>query len=213
MQVGRAEPLSVVNRRPKITVVVWRQRGATVASTSSTGSSATSSRRVVGAFRRARRWTWPRRVRCTATIARSSLERYEETANSDLVLITAGLAAQAGDDPRRSPLQERGIVAASSSRSSRDRRARSGLSRIRSTRWCSSREEVGIPARACVVGMGACSTGAVSHVIARELTCRSRTSRPLCWVATATPWSRCRATRRWPHSDTELLSAEKIQAW
>ena len=142
---------------------------------------------------------------------------YADTAGSDIVVITSGLA--------RKPGMSRDDLLAKNA-GHRPRRRRAGGGSTRRTRssivvtnpldaMCHVALQASrLPARARHRHGRRARLGALPHVHRRRSwACRSRTRTRSCSAATATRWCRCRATRRSAGMPiTELLSAERIEA-
>ena len=140
-----------------------RRRGAA----SPTSCSSISSR----ACRRARRSTWPRRrpvlghdMQVTGT------NDYADTAGSDVIVVTSGLAAEAGHEPRRPAGQERGHRPVGRPAGGRRiRRTRSSSSSpTRSTRCAMSRSRRAASRPSASSAWPACSTRPASGPSSRR---------------------------------------------
>ena len=141
---------------------------------------------------------------------------YADTAGSDIIVVTSGLARQPGMSRDDLLTKNAGIVRCrrrGGRRSTRPTRS-SSSSRTRSTRCATWRWRRPASRASACSAWPACSTAPGSaRSSPRSSGSASRTPTPSSSAATATRWSRCRATRPSPACPiTELLPAERVKA-
>ena len=190
-----------------------RPRSASRKPASPTSSSSTSSK----ACRRARASTWPRRRPVVGHDARiTGTNDYADTAGSDIIVVTSGLARQPGMSRDDLLAKNAGIVGAVVEQAARH--SPNAILIVVTNpldAMCHvAHEGVGLPARACPRAWPASSTRLASaRSSPRSWASRSRTPTPSSSAAMATRWCRCRATRRWPAFPiTELMTPERVAA-